>query len=156
MTSSSTFWGGWNRWRVTLDAHSDRDKRFTGFCALPLITDNGIYLVLLSTGPTWAPEAALRIYRHNPRPESAAVTGVLVRDIPLSEIWPADQEVEPMWHDGTPTWFAAGTFAFSPDSTQLIHTTRWGNTVRIDLATGYVSRDPGIEQLTRPDKIVRK
>jgi len=43
------------------------------------------------------------------------------------------------WTDETPEWFAGGTFEFSSDYRQLIHKTRWGNTVRINLADGSLS-----------------
>lgn len=147
MTSGSAFWGGWDRWRVTLDAHNDSDKRFTGFCALPLISDNGAFLILLSTGATGAQDVALRIYRHDRLSRDAPFAGVPVRDIPLREIWPPDHRFDEFRNDSTPQWFADGTFEFSADSTQLFHRTRWGNTVRIDLAAGSVVRETAIDRI---------
>jgi hypothetical protein len=51
--------------------------------------------------------------------------GVLIRKIPLNELWPPEQIPE-MITDHTPQWFASGTFAFSPspDNRTLIHKTR--------------------------------
>lgn len=43
--------------------------------------------------------------------------------------------------DETPEWYAGGAFNFSSDGQQLIHKTRWGNTVRISLGDGSVSND---------------
>ena len=65
-----------------------------------------------------------------------------IKDIALREIWPADKLPNAQWATGeTPQWFAGGAFEFSPDCRQLIHKTRWGNTVRINLPDGSVSRN---------------
>jgi len=68
--------------------------------------------------------------------------GVFIKDITLREIWPADKfpNVQ-IVTDETPQWFAGGTFEFSADCRLLIHKTRWGNTVRINLQDGSVSRN---------------
>lgn len=142
MTSPVRFWGGWNRWNVVLDAHNDRDRYFTGFCPLPLISDDGEFLVVLNARPVFDSEPALRIYR-----KILLGQGVRVREIPLKEIWPADKLGNHVWLDSTPAWFAGGTFEFSQDSKELIHTTRFGNTVRIGMADGVVYGLPVIHIL---------
>ena len=63
--------------------------------------------------------------------------GVLVRQIPLLDLWPPEH-IPGMINDHTPLWFASGTFAFSPNNRTLIHKTRWGKTLEISLETGQV------------------
>ncbi len=64
--------------------------------------------------------------------------GVFIREIAIDKIWPTDKlpANSAIWTDHTPEWFAGGTFEFSADNRQLIHKTRWGNTVRINLFDG--------------------
>jgi hypothetical protein len=69
--------------------------------------------------------------------------GVFIKDIALKEIWTPDELAanSGAWNDETPQWFAGGTFEFSSESRQLIHKTRWGNTVRINLQDGSLSKN---------------
>jgi hypothetical protein len=141
MNSPLTSWTDWKRWSVVLDARVAANRPFAWSCSLPLITDDGEFLVLLS-GSALYTDAALRIYRrrdHFGDPvREGPDQGVLVRDIPLKEIWPPDKmAATSSWNDTTPQWFAGGTFEF--DSHQLVHKTRWGNTIRINLPDGSVS-----------------
>jgi hypothetical protein len=64
--------------------------------------------------------------------------GVFIKDIALKEIWTPDRLAahSRSWTDEAPQWFAGGTFDFSSDHWQLLHKTRWGNIVRINLADG--------------------
>ena len=73
------------------------------------------------------------------RMQDGTVKGVLVRDIKLEELWPATK-IDPsrLWTDQAPEWFAGGSFDFAPGNLQLIHKTRWGSTVRINLPDGKV------------------
>jgi hypothetical protein len=113
---------------------------------LPLITDDGEFLILLHAGPTLSAErTVLEIYRRRDHPgdpiREGPDHGVFIKAIPLSEIWKPDVLAANVgaWDDETPQWFAGGTFEFSSDDRQLIHKTRWGNTVRISLTDGSVS-----------------
>ena len=104
-----------------------------------LVTDDGEFLVLI--GDYFGP-AALSIYRRRDHPglplgDPGPDHGVLVRQIPLLDLWPPEH-IPGMINDHTPLWFASGTFAFSPDNRTLIHKTRWGQTLEIDLQTGQV------------------
>ncbi|HEY6414059.1 MAG TPA: hypothetical protein VIX42_10245 [Edaphobacter sp.] len=106
-------------------------------CPYTLVTDDGEFLVLVHAG-LWA-NNALSIYRRQRLPgESFGGHGVLVREIPLSELWPADRIQHSITDEG-PEWFAGETFAFSADNRTLIHKTRWGQTLSIDLLTGKVT-----------------
>jgi hypothetical protein len=137
-----TYWGDWP-WAVILDMNNQTDRSFSMSCAVPLITDDGHFLILLAVGPAF--NAALRIYKRgedDDRMQDGTVKGVLVREITLKELWPA-AKIDPnhLWTDHTPEWFAGGTFDFAPDNLQLIHKTRWGNTIRINLPDGTVWKD---------------
>jgi hypothetical protein len=138
ITASATYWTNWPRWSVVLDSH---DTLRVPACPLSLITDDGEFLILVNEQADFA----LRIYRRRDYPgdpvREGPDHGVLIKDIGLREIWPADKfpKVQ-IVTDETPQWFAGGTFEFSPDCRLLIHRTRWGNTVLINLRDGSVSR----------------
>ena len=138
ITSPATYWTNWARWSVVLD--SSNSHPVPG-CPLSLITDDGEFLIVLNVS-----ESAMRVYRRRDHPgdpmKEGPDRGVLIKDIPLREIWPPDKFVGlQIATDETPQWFAGGTFEFSSDCRLLIHKTRWGNTVRINLPDGSVSRD---------------
>ena len=108
-------------------------------CPYTLVTDDGEFLVLISDffGP-----AALSIYRRRDHPGlpfggPGPDHGVLIRQIPLLDLWP-QEHIPVMITDHTPLWFASGTFVFSPDNRTLIHKTRWGKTLQISLVTGEI------------------
>jgi hypothetical protein len=141
LSTREIHWTDWPQWSVVLDAPQ------TGIgpaCPLPLITDNGEFVVLLQIGPAFDGHAVLQIYRRRdhigdpvrPGPDH----GVFIKAISLSEIWPGDKHEPSFVTDGTPAWYAGGTFDFSHDSRKLLHKTRWGNTVRINLTNGDVLR----------------
>lgn len=137
-----TYWGEWP-WAVVLDMNNQEDRSFTMSCAVPLVTDDARFLILLATGPAFS--TALRIYRQGEpidRMRDGTVKGVLIRSIALEELWPSGK-VDPnrLWTDHTPEWFAGGSFDFAPGNLQLIHKTRWGSTVRINLPDGKVLKD---------------
>ena len=117
------YWGAWP-WAVVLDM-SQANRSFCS-CAVPLVTDDGQFLILLATGPGVDP--VLRIYRKgddsSERMQDGTVKGVLVRDIKLEELWPPTK-IDPsqIWTDHTPEWFAGGSFDFAPGNLQLIHKT---------------------------------
>jgi hypothetical protein len=106
-------------------------------CPYTLVTDDGEFLVLI--GDFFGP-AALSIYRRRDHPGlpfggPGADHGVLIRQIPLLDLWPPEH-IPGTITDHTPQWFASGTFVFSPDNRTLIHKTRWGKTLLISLVTG--------------------
>lgn len=137
LNGPNSYWGH-PEWSVVFE-NADR-PHFVG-CAYTLVTDDGEFLVLVGGG--FLGSNALSIYRRLNHPGQPIVVngpdhGVLTREIPLSELWPADR-IENFITDATPQWFAAGTFAFSADNRTLIHKTPWGQTLSIDLATGKVT-----------------
>lgn len=141
-TRAATFWEEWPQWDVALDANTVLK------CPVPLITDNGQFLIVLRIGPIFSgDDGVLQIYRwdHRYDPEIGRTGhhGVLVKDIDLKELWSPEKvaaNTGTAWTDETPEWFDGGIFEFSSDSKQLIHKTRWGNTTRIKLEDGSVSR----------------
>ena len=138
--TTAAYWTNWARWSVVLDSmpmHNEPE------CPLPLITNDGEFLVLLHLGGVFSPEdAVLQIYRrrdHLGDPVGKGPDhGVFIKTIALKEIWSPDKVAENtgLWTDHTPEWFAGGTFEFSSDCRELTHQTRWGNTVRIKLDDG--------------------
>lgn len=139
ITAPAAYWTDWIQWSVALDWRGT----LLG-CLLSLITDDGEFLVVL--GQYDAPIFALRVYRRREHTGQLTVKegpdrGVLVREISLSEIWLADKLRHPLIMTGaTPQWFAGGTFEFSRNNRVLIHKTRWGNEVEINLENGSVTR----------------
>jgi hypothetical protein len=138
-----TYWTDRIVWAVVLD--SSRVHNETG-CPLPLVSDDGEFLILLQTGPAFAADrSVLEIYRRRDHPgdlmKSGPDHGIFVKSIALADLWPTDRlpTNSVSWTDESPQWFAGGTFAFSEDRRQLIHRTRWGNTIHIDLQDGSLS-----------------
>lgn len=130
-------WDDWLQWSVVLD--SQKGSPIAG-CPSLLLSNNSEFLVVLSQYAIEFGTPAMRIYRrgrHAPDHKGTDDPGILVRDIPLSEIW-LPGHIPKLVSDGTPQWFAGGTFEFSQDCRSLIHKTRWGNTVLIDLLDGSV------------------
>ena len=132
MDGPDTYWTD-PLWSVVFD-----DKPSLEPCPYTLVTDDGEFLILVGGDIT-----ALRIYRRRDHPGqplggSGPDHGVLVRAIRLSELWPAER-IPDRRTDSTPQWYAGGTFAFSADNRTLIHKTRWGKTLQINLVTGAVT-----------------
>ncbi len=67
--------------------------------------------------------------------------GVLVKEIKLADLWPPDDFPKGPLTSGTATWFDEGAFTFSPDDGTLVYKSPSGQTVRITLSTGAVSKD---------------
>jgi hypothetical protein len=140
VTSPATYWVNGVQWSVVLDP---RNTHLVPACPLSLITDDGEFLIVLNVHAT---DSVLRIYRrrdHVGDPvRQGPDHGVFIGDITLREIWPADKLANvQIVTDETPQWFSGGSFEFSTDCRWLIHKTRWGNTVRINLQDGSVSGD---------------
>lgn len=136
LISPATFWDDWLKWSVVHKRDSDAFFR----CPEPLITDDGKFLVLLNDQVPSPNTPAVRIYRA-PASQGSTNEGVLVREIGMSEIWPAERFPKQLLATGAdPYWFAGGSFEFSPDDRLLIYKASWGSVVRINLANGSVSR----------------
>lgn len=137
-TAHVTYWTNAMQWGVVFDRYN---SPMLG-CPLALVTDDGEFMVVLNTQPF---ASALWIYRrrdHTGDPmREGPDHGVLIREVALREIWPADKlATAQVYTDSTPLWFAGGRFDFSPDNRTLIHTTRWGNTVRVNLSDGSIAQ----------------
>jgi hypothetical protein len=145
LTAPATYWAGRFLWSLILDADIMHDVQQP--CLLPLITDDGEFLILLHTGPASPDGPVLRIYRRRDHPgdplREGPDHGVFIKNLAIREIWiPDELAAQPnVWTDHSPQWFAGGTFEFSSDSRQLVHRTPGGTTVRIYLPDGSVSKD---------------
>jgi hypothetical protein len=118
------------------------EKAYTTACPYTLVTDDAEYLILFGRA-FFGKDAALSIYRRRDHPGQplggpGPDHGVLVRQVPLSDLW-SPEHIPRMINDHTPLWFAGGTFTFSSDNRTLIHKTRWGKTLQISLETGEVA-----------------
>ncbi len=140
-TSAATYWGS-SLWDVVLTRN---DPRPLPACAVPLLSDDGEFLILLNQRAVGPADSALWIYRRRyhlgDRLGDGPETSILVRSVTLGEIWPTDKFPEFLTvTDSSPLWFAGGGFDFSGDNRLLTHDTRWGNSVRINLSDGVVSK----------------
>ena len=136
-TSRATYWEA--MWDVVL-AGTDLPQ----YCAFPLVSDDGEFLVLLSEHASGPDDSALWIYRRRYHPGDrlgdGPATSTLVKTITMSEIWPVYKFPKAPITDSTPLWFSGGSFKFSENNRLLMHDTRWGNSVRISLSDGAVSK----------------
>jgi hypothetical protein len=136
LNGHNAYWAG-SLWSVVFTSSG---KTSLIACPYTLVTDDGEFLVLVSGG--FLGSDALKIYRRREHPGQRRVSpdpdhGVLVRQVPLSDLWPTER-IEHFITDATPQWFAGGMFGFSADNRTLIHKTRWGKTLEISLVTGEI------------------
>lgn len=139
LSTPATYWTNWARWTIVV-----RQLHRTQECLVPLISDDGEFLLLLHTGFISVNDHVLEIYRwdHEARTGTSSTNqGVFVKGLSLKELWPTSELPSGgmVWTDESPQWFAGGSFVFSSDERQLIHKTRWGGSVRINLTDGAVS-----------------
>jgi hypothetical protein len=88
-TARATFWadGSWAQWGIVLDSRDEANWAFTSSCPLPLITDDGEFLILLAAVPAISADwGVLRIYRWDRMDQEIPGHGRLIREIPLREI----------------------------------------------------------------------
>ena len=113
-------------------------------CPYMLVTNDAEHLLLLQS---YALKGAILLFRRRrdhpdqPRVDRSYNSGVLVREIPLDElISPPTTALGRNMTDHTPQWYSLGTFSFSTDNRTLLY--KGSESVRIDLATGVVTREP--------------
>lgn len=139
LTAPGTYFSDWAQWGVALDSRNATDRPFTSFCPLPLVTDDGEFLILLAHTPDASIDwVVLRIYRWDRMSKATPSQGRLVAEIPLKKFYIPLLE-SPCCTDESPMWFAGGSFDFSPDDRQLTYVSQYGNAVRINLSDGSVS-----------------
>ena len=142
LIASATYWTDRTIWSVVLDPSR---TQYEDGCPLPVITDDGEFLVLMQTGPVLgSAKAVLRIYRRRDHPggpiRQGPDHGVFIKDIALTDLWPQERaSALRVWNDETPQWFVGGSFEFSADYREMIITTRWGNAVHIRLDDGSLT-----------------
>lgn len=142
-TGPGTFWSGssWADWGVTLDSRNAADGFFTSSCPLPLVTDDGEFLVLLAQRPAGSTDwGVLRIYQWDRKSGEVPGSGRLVEELPLKKFYFPLLE-SPCCTDESPAWFAGSSWNFSADDRQLVYKSQYGNTVRITLNNESVSSE---------------
>jgi len=101
---------------------------------LPFISDDGMYLVLVSVDPPFADITVLRIYRQRHGGED------LLGTYKLRDIWTADElkAHATLVSTGRPQWFTGSTLGFSKDNRAFVVRTPWGRELRLDLDGGAI------------------
>ncbi len=153
LTAPARFFTDWAQWGVVLDPANNPDRAFTEHCPLPLVTDDGEFLILITQIPAYSlDEVVSRIYRRDRLSEEIPGHSRLIREIPLKEFYirlgaPFYNPLEIPFHiqletpcctDESPQWFAGGSFTLSSDDRQLIYKGQHGDAVCITLSDGSV------------------
>ncbi len=117
-----TYWN-YSPWSVVFN----KGDRLFEACSHVLATDDGEFLVIFGFG--YLNGNALSIYRRRDHPfqlrgGTGPDQGVLVKAIPLNDLWPKERLPHPI-SDSTPAWFKDGVFAFLT-RTGLFFTNRHG------------------------------
>ncbi len=144
LSAPATYWTDRLSWSVILDL---RNLRSEPACPVPLITDDGEFLVLLQIGPmATIGGTAVQVYRRRDHIGDLMGIGpdhgVFIKSISLKELWlPGGPDAIPQGGtDETPQWFDGGSFDFSPDNRRLTYHTPKGATVHIDLTDGSIRK----------------
>ena len=146
LTAAGIYFSDWAQWGVALDRRNTTDQLFTSSCPLPLVTNDGEFLVLLAQVPAGSADwGVLRIYRRDRTSREIPDHGRLVREIALKEFYVPLYLIPvlepPYCTDGSPVWFVGCSFGFSSDNRQLIYLSHYWHTVRITLGEGSVSSE---------------
>src|ERR1700722_8814000 len=146
LTAAGIYFSDWAQWGVALDRRNTTDQLFTSSCPLPLVTNDGEFLVLLAQVPAGSADwGVLRIYRRDRTSREVTDHGRLVREIALKEFYVPLYLIPvlepPCCTDESPVWFVGGSFGFSSDNRQLIYLSHYWHTVRITLGEGSVSSE---------------
>lgn len=130
-----TLWEDVPRWTITLEGdHAEG-------CLIPLVSDVGDYLVLLSQpGGLTSQEIVMRLYKAPSRtaPQGEQKRGVLVKELTLKDVSPGRQIPPAIVGNETSQWFAGGVFNWGRDNQSLLFKSGSGDSVSIDLLTGSV------------------
>lgn len=140
LNTEQAYYSNWARWRVVL---SGAEFRSVAQCPVPLISDDGEFIVIIRLGQAGHDDQVMWIYRwdHAARPgQSSTADAIFVKAIALNQLLPAARiaSADALWTDESPQWFADGSFRFSRDNRQLIYSTQSGTRI-INLADGATS-----------------
>jgi hypothetical protein len=142
ITGPDTYWSFGPVWSVRFPS-KENSEIIT--CPYVLVTDDAEFLVLVINF-VLPDKTALRVYRRREHPgqrivETEPDTGVLVKAITLNEIIPSRSSVLSQgFTDHTPQWYSNGEFTLIENRT-LVYRDKAAGSVRIDLATGTISRE---------------
>jgi hypothetical protein len=144
LTAQSPYWTDSLLWSLVGDPHQSGWES----CPLPLITDDGEFLILLNRATIVPPDLeALQIYRRRDHPgdrirEGSDHPGVLVRTILFKEIWPTRRfENDQRATDHSPQWFVGSSFEFSADNQYLLYKAGPDDTIHIRLKDALVTKN---------------
>jgi hypothetical protein len=149
ITGPDTYWSFGPVWSVRFP--SEESSEIIA-CPYVLVTDDAEFLVLVMNSPS---KTALRIYRRREHPGQRIVgtgpdTGVLIKAIALSEIIPTPSSVLAQnYTDHTPQWYANGDFTLLDNNRTLVYRDKAAGSVRVDLATGRISKETQSRDLRR-------
>ena len=108
---------------------------------VPFVSNDGDYLVLVTTAYARAEAEAIKVYKHNWDSE-AETNSQLVKNIKIRELWTkeeiAERKVGDFIDDHTPVWFKDGKFDYSEDGKKFVFITHTGRRVVINLSSGDV------------------
>jgi hypothetical protein len=122
LNAPTVYWTDLMLWSIVLDPQRLNWES----CPLPLITDDGEFLILLNRDPDIPDREALQIYRrrdHIGDPiREGPDHGVFIKAVLFKEILQPDRiEANRVWTDESPQWFVGSSFDFSSDNRQLIY-----------------------------------
>ena len=144
LTAAGMYFTDWAQWGVALDGRNPTDQLFTSSCPVPLVTDDGEFLVLLAQAPAGSLDwGVLRVYQRDHTSREVLGHSRLVRELALKNFYFPLHLIPmlepPCCTDESPAWFAEGSFDFSSDDRQLIYWSHSWHSVRITLGEGSVS-----------------
>lgn len=142
LSAPTVYWTDFMRWSIVLEPQRLNWES----CPLPLITDDGEFLILLNRDPSIADREALQIYRrrdHIGDPiREGPDHGVFIKAISFKEILPPDRiGANQVWTDESPQWFVGSSFDFSVDDRELLYKPGRGDGIHIVLRDGSVRKN---------------
>jgi hypothetical protein len=142
LNAPTVSWTDFMRWSIVLEPQ----RLNWDSCPLPLITDDGEFLILLNRDPSMADREALQIYRRRDRIgdpiREGPDHGVFIKSILFKEILPPNGiGANQVWTDESPQWFVGSSFDFSVDNRELLYKLSRGDAIHIDLHNGSVRRN---------------
>lgn len=146
VSASAVFWNDYMEWSIILNPSNSES------CPLPLITNDGEFLILLMNrddlaGIVFPDREALRIYRrrdHIGDPiRDGPDHGVFIKAISFKEILPPNRFIKSkqLFSDESPRWFVGSSFDFSADNRQVIYKHGREDGIHINLEDGSVRKN---------------
>ena len=106
---------------------------------LPFVSNDGNYLVLVTTAYAKPDADAIKVYKYkwDLNNENNAE---LIKVLRIKDIWTENElnerKVGDFITDHTPVWFEDGKFDYSSDGKNFVYTTHTGREIKISLSSG--------------------